>query len=1395
MKDINDKYNTEKTKANFSPIHIITDTLIEETEPQQNLNNDYKNNSNINNNIRRRHHSRTSSIISNAVLENMLSKEVKIESRVSNHLDDKEQYSSEDKPFYKHQKRKSSVKDLIKKRNLKLLNIERINKEYDQEYNNENEDIIDNSNNEEVIQDQDSLDKVNHTNNNDSVGYVNNSNNILIEEQNASNNNENSNSINNKNNKEVYSSTNDLNNCVNISDLNIDVPQSPQDKDAYDEFYEKKNYLRKSQSQNQQSFIPLKNGLKYRQPENVTDSYLLALNISQNNNNSNNKDKTGYSHLKKNSYSNDIGENNYNSNSSNNKDDNNMLKVINNIATNYNDNKNLINGELLIHSIIEEETEEFLTDSALSIKRKSIYYSLSNTKKKSLKESREEDFINVINDIESQKTKNKYASIQNSSSKRREIENIIRSGFKGIEGISIIENSFDNSFEYHNKNNTISKTIEFDKITLENNENNYNLLNNNDSKLLTNDRSRISNNKENNDNSNNIFKINRNVSSNKKGVESFIKIEDNFSDKETNNNNNIESKHANVLLKNPSVEFVLSDMINKKSYEENALKKQIENKKKQAMQMFLDCSNNINVVKFSLNNNINNQDSNNNASSKLRETCYENIYSERSNNINNCNSVLSCLLKHNNSSSSNTNRDYIVNSGDINQKITKSNEINNNEINNLDMNQIIQGKEEINYNKNKSINNNINKGLTVFSEDYYDNIKKDYRHARTKTNKSSIFKSEDLRISSSNIINNNNITSNNNKDNNDQKIESKQRLTGLVFENLLLENKISIYISKDLNNKSVVIDEKIKSFNNHKIKVSREVSIDILGPIISDYNNYINNKNSINLNNINNKVIKENDLVINNTYRSKSQMEDGSGVSNMPKIIKVTKNPDLNSNINNLNNTNNANIKSKLELIRESSNKKLSELDDKLKLYKKAIINTNNSIKLDLNKKSFSNFSNIINIKSCNNDANDTNDMKVYVKHRTQSSLSTYNNLITSFSNNNIMNNRIINKTNSNYSYNTNNIRECSSINKKSHNSNININSNNNNNVIGNKYTCNLTSSSIVFNNGKKLSNNFNSVSGNTFSTNSNFKNFNKNIISKYCTTTNPASHNITHNSNNDLHSYSNNDYSSNFNSKVNFNSNNNNNSKKDYTHLTNKNNSTQLNSSNTNSNSNLINNFQKNKSLNFNELGRSTQYLNTNTHLSKNKTNTNTNSYSTNNSLYKHQQYKSLSLENNNKKSINMNKKSQDFCNKTITEKFIKKNKISNNFNNANSLSQNHTTSFISVKKSNEQFNNIISSNNMTDTRFASKIIKDKKENNSISSTSGFVNVINSKTCSSSNYLSHKSNPSISNISNSDTNTNKLGNNQLNNTIINNYHSNSNINNINNNKKIEALRSIPINK
>ena len=147
---------------------------------------------------------------------------------------------------------------------------------------------------------------------------------------------------------------------------------------------------------------------------------------------------------------------------------------------------------------------------------------------------------------------------------------------------------------------------------------------------------------------------------------------------------------------------IIDDLIRKKTNKENEIKNQIEKNKKNLLEKFYSLSNTSELINNTIN--INNNNSQN-----------QNNIEENNNNIQNNN------IK--------------TNAEQLNQKEKENiNILNNNTIT-----------------KNNNIPNNINPNLIPDGQKEYDEIREKYKNERNKK-KSSIFKSEDLRISNTNSV-------------------------------------------------------------------------------------------------------------------------------------------------------------------------------------------------------------------------------------------------------------------------------------------------------------------------------------------------------------------------------------------------------------------------------------------------------------------------------------------------------------------------------------------------------------------------------------------------------------------------------------------------------------------
>jgi len=180
---------------------------------------------------------------------------------------------------------------------------------------------------------------------------------------------------------------------------------------------------------------------------------------------------------------------------------------------------------------------------------------------------------------------------------------------------------------------------------------------------------------------------------------------------------------------------IIDDLIRKKISRENELKTQIEKNKKNLLEKFYSMSNSSEPINKTININNTKEDNNNNNN-------YNNISNQtkiKDNDINNMGI----------NDKINKNANIIPNQ--LAQK-EKENKYINNINSNLYNNNIIINQNNINNNnKNANIQNNINQNLIPDGQKEYDEIREKYKNERNKK-KSSIFKSEDLRISNTNSV-------------------------------------------------------------------------------------------------------------------------------------------------------------------------------------------------------------------------------------------------------------------------------------------------------------------------------------------------------------------------------------------------------------------------------------------------------------------------------------------------------------------------------------------------------------------------------------------------------------------------------------------------------------------
>jgi len=159
---------------------------------------------------------------------------------------------------------------------------------------------------------------------------------------------------------------------------------------------------------------------------------------------------------------------------------------------------------------------------------------------------------------------------------------------------------------------------------------------------------------------------------------------------------------------------IIDDLIRKKNSKENELKTQIEKNKKNLLEKFYSLSNTSELINNSINMSNNNEKINNNPNKNSIDNYNKNI--------------------NNNSINTNNTNNNISNNNQLNIKDKENNSNNNNQIYKI-----------------ISIPNNMNPNLIPDGQKEYDEIREKYKNERNKK-KSSIFKSEDLRISNTNSV-------------------------------------------------------------------------------------------------------------------------------------------------------------------------------------------------------------------------------------------------------------------------------------------------------------------------------------------------------------------------------------------------------------------------------------------------------------------------------------------------------------------------------------------------------------------------------------------------------------------------------------------------------------------
>ena len=195
---------------------------------------------------------------------------------------------------------------------------------------------------------------------------------------------------------------------------------------------------------------------------------------------------------------------------------------------------------------------------------------------------------------------------------------------------------------------------------------------------------------------------------------------------ETKDNLQINEERKSKIMFNE----IIDDLIRKKISRENELKTQIEKNKKNLLEKFYSMSNEPEPMNKTININRKKDDDNNNN--------YNNINNQMDiNNSDNYNTAINDKL----------NKNVILVPNQLVQK-EKDNKNVNNINSNLNNNILINPN---NNNKNQNIQNNMNQNLIPDGQKEYDEIREKYKNERNKK-KSSIFKSEDLRISNTNSV-------------------------------------------------------------------------------------------------------------------------------------------------------------------------------------------------------------------------------------------------------------------------------------------------------------------------------------------------------------------------------------------------------------------------------------------------------------------------------------------------------------------------------------------------------------------------------------------------------------------------------------------------------------------
>ena len=215
--------------------------------------------------------------------------------------------------------------------------------------------------------------------------------------------------------------------------------------------------------------------------------------------------------------------------------------------------------------------------------------------------------------------------------------------------------------------------------------------------------------------------------------DNYLNLQNEQNKQETKDNLQINEERKSKIMFNE----IIDDLIRKKISRENELKTQIEKNKKNLLEKFYSMSNAPEPINKTININSTKDDNNN-----------------KDNNYNNINNQMNIKGTDNNNNGINDkiNKNMIIIPNQLVQK-EKENKYANNINSNLNNNNIIVNPNNFNNNNNKIVNNqnNMNQNLIPDGQKEYDEIREKYKNERNKK-KSSIFKSEDLRISNTNSV-------------------------------------------------------------------------------------------------------------------------------------------------------------------------------------------------------------------------------------------------------------------------------------------------------------------------------------------------------------------------------------------------------------------------------------------------------------------------------------------------------------------------------------------------------------------------------------------------------------------------------------------------------------------